>query len=249
MKLAAVFNVWDGIELLKFAVDNIKNEVDEVIIVWSELSNKQERHNDFNPDDFKGCVLVKSEPMYMRNPSESEREKRNVGLNKAKELECTHFIMMDCDEFYDPMEFRMEKERIYKENLNGLVCNIQVYFKKPTLTIGLDPSTRVPFIQKITPRLRFRRNKQYPFAYDENGGMRIDPTRQLSHSKGIEWSNILMHHYSWVRKDIVKKIRNSTANLGRSSCLGDYANAKPGYFCKMYGAKITKCENKFNIKI
>lgn len=249
MRTAAIFNVWDGIELLYYAVDNIKPVVDGVIIVWSEMSNKQVRNDEFKPENFKDCILVKSEPKYLRNPSESEREKRNVGLNKAKELGYTHFIMMDCDEFYDQQEFKQEKERIYKDDLNGLVCNVQVYFREPTLTIGLDPSTRVPFIQRITNRLRFRSNKGYPFAYDATGGLRIDPTRHLTHNKGIEWSDIIMHHYSWIRKDIVKKVQNSSANLGRSSCLEDYGNAKEGYFCKMYNRKLEKCENKFYIQI
>lgn len=249
MKTAAIFNVWDGIELLYYAVDNIRPVVDEVIIVWSEMSNRQEKNDEFSPEDFSDCVLVQSEPKYLRNPSESEREKRNVGLQKAKELGFTHFIMMDCDEFYDQYDFTQEKERIYRDNLNGLVGNVKVYFKEPTLTIGLDPSTRVPFIQKIVPGLAYRRNKQYPFAYDENGGLRIDPTRHLTHNKGVEWSDILMHHYSWVRKDIGKKVRNSSASLWRSSCLEDYENAEAGYFCKMYGRELKKCKNKFKIKI
>lgn len=246
MKLAAVYNVWDGIEILKHSVKNIKPLVDEVIIVWSKMSNRYEFSEEFIEDDFKDCTLVQSEPKYRNNPSESEREKRNVGLDKAKDLGFTHFLMMDCDEFYDPKDFEKAKKYLMSKNLNGLVCPSRVYFGSPELTIGID-STRVPFIQKITPRLRFRLNKGYPFAYDGNGP-RIDPTRQLSYNNKVEWyEDLVMEHFSWVRKDLYKKARNSSARLNNSRWENDIKNAKEGYFCEMYQRTLVKCENKFNI--
>lgn len=240
---------WDGLELLKHSIRVMKPLVDGVYIIWSERSNRGEISTEFNPEDYPGCVCIQSEPKYRNNPSESERERRNVGLDAVRNAGYTHFIMLDCDEFYDPKEFKREKKRIEKNDLNGLVCDVTVYFKKPTLTIGKDPSTFVPFIQKITPRLRFRQNRSYPFAYDSNGGLRIDPTRHLNIGHGVEWSDIIMYHYSWVRKDIEKKCRNSSARLNNSRWQEDYENAKEGYFVKLYGRTLQKCENKFNIEI
>lgn len=249
MTIAAVYNVWDGIELLRYSVKNIKPLVDAVYIVWSRRSNRGEDSDEFNPEDFKDCVLIQSEPAYRNNPSESEREKRNVGLNAVRNAGFTHFIMMDCDEFYDPKDFKREKKRIEKHDLNGLVCDVTVFFAKPTLSIGKDPSTFVPFIQKITPRLKYRMNKGYPFAYDSNGGLRIDPTRHLNVSHGVEWSDITMYHYSWVRKDLQKKARNSSARLNNSRWADDIANAAPGYFCQLYQRMLFEVDNKFNIEI
>lgn len=249
MRIAAIYNVWDGIEILRHSVRCMRPLVDEIIIVYSRMSNRQEYSPEFNEEEFKDFVLVNREPVYRNNPSESERDKRNTGLDIAREMGFTHFIMMDCDEFYDPIEFNVEKARMERDDLNGLVCGCQVYFGSPELTIGMDPSTRVTFIQKITPRLRFRINKGFPYAYDANGP-RIDPTRQLSHNKGVEWSEIIMHHYSWVRKDIMKKINNSSARLKENpQVLKDYLNAKEGYLCQMYNRKLIKCENKFNITL
>jgi hypothetical protein len=98
------------------------------------------------------------------------------------------------------------------------------------------------------PHLQYRTNKSYPYAYDENGA-RIDPTRQLNIDKRVEWSdNIVMDHFSWVREDIGSKINNSSANLkGNKMILEDYENAKEGYFVKMYGRTLVRCENKYNL--
>jgi len=54
---------------------------------------------------------------------------------------------------------------------------------------------------------------------------------------------------SWVRKDVKKKIRNSTArqNIERSSIVRDYTNAKEGYFCEFYGKTLERSPNVFGL--
>ncbi len=155
--------------------------------------------------------------------------------------------MLDSDEVYDPKEFRLEKARIENGDFQGTVCRLKTYFKSPTLTIGYD-TTLVPFIHKITPELKFEWNRAYPYAWEGNN-IRIDPTRQLNITSGVEMSEIVMFHYSWIRSDIKKKIRNSTArqNIERSTILEDYKNAEEGYFCKFYGKILIKEQNIFNI--
>lgn len=256
MKLAAIYNVWDDWDMLKLSVFNIKDMVDGVIIIASNISNYGERPYIPIIEDgrsYKGSYgmgdkieIYLREPQ-VKNPSDSETDKRNYGLQKAKELGYTHFLMMDADEFYEPEPFLKEKERFLNENLNGLVCASQVYFKSPKLTIGLD-TTRVTFIHKITPSLKFEFNRSFPYAF-HMGEIRIDPTRQLNINSGVEWSNIIMHHYSYVRKDFEKKIRNSTAraNIERSTIRQDLALAKEGYFCNFYQKTLFRATVDFNI--
>ena len=157
--------------------------------------------------------------------------------------------MQDVDEFYDPDEFEREKERIYRNDLNGLVCGLRCYIKKPTLWV--NDHTLVPFIQKVTPGLQFGSFKKYPFAYDRNGDAHIDPTRRTNQTKRIEWSDITMHHFSWVRQSIDRKINNSSArnNLLKSTIKQDLAKAAPGVYCDFYRDTIKECENKFGIHI
>ena len=250
MRLVSIIIVWDGEEILEHTYRNTLPLVDGIIIVWSRLSNNCSNVGNFDPSKYK-CISVNHEPSPGKSKQMNERDKRNAGLREAKRHGFSHFIMQDVDEMYDPEEFLNEKERFNedKENeLQGLVCRVKTYIKSPELTIGYDPVTFVPFIHKLTPSLHYAMNKRYPFAYDQNGP-RIDPTRQLNIKRGVEWSTITMHHYSHVRNDIRVKIANSSANLGRSSLLEDWLNAKEGYLCKMYNRVLEKCPNYFNIQL
>src|SRR5690606_7710468 len=119
----------------------------------------------------------------------------------VKKGEFTHFIMMDADEFYEQDIFEREKKHIEQSAVIGSVCRIKTYFKSPTLTIGYD-RTLVPFIHKVSPRLKYHLNyRNYPFAYDGETPQ-IDPTRRLNISSGVSAAIITMHHYSYIRKDM-----------------------------------------------
>lgn len=251
MKLAAIYNVWGDYDLLELSVWHTYNLVDGVIIVYSEKSNYNEITDRLTIESTDKNYLSKiyitnREPQYSV-PLKSETDKRNYGLQIAREQGYTHFIIMDADEMYIPEEFLKEKQRfIDNPNLQGLVCASQVYFRSPKLTIGLD-TTLVPFIHKLTPTISHGMNRNYPFAWDP--GIRIDPTRQLNINSGVEWSPIVMHHFSYVRKDFGRKIRNSTArpNLERSTIFQDLLNAKEGYFCNFYRKPLVRAQVDFGI--
>lgn len=248
MRLTVIYNVWfDAIELLPFSIKNMREcGVDGVIIVWSEASNYNEVYKNYLPD-VENCHIFQREPVF-HHPMNSETDKRNFGLQKARELGYTHFLTADSDEFYDPAQFKKVRNYIEATGVKGMVCPSKVYFKKPTLTVGKDV-TLVPFIHELQRGLRHEFNRKYPYAFDGKG-IRIDPTRGLSIISGVEYTEeVVLHHLSWVRKDINVKIRNSTAraNIERSTLLEDYANAQPGYYCKYYQAVLKECPNFFNI--
>lgn len=249
MRLASVINCFgDCIELLPYLLQNIRPLVDGVIVIYSKRSNRGNYIDYVLPSgDYMGFNW---EPTQFRDPHQNEVTKRNFGLSKARELGFTHFINQDLDEMYEPDEFLEGKQRIESENLAGMVCRVKTYVKSPCLTIGFDHCL-VPFIQKITPELHYRlKFSGYPFAMDKKTRTaRIDPTRRTSATHGIALSDITMHHYSYVRQNINLKIENSSANLGKSSALihDDMANAKEGYFSKMYQRTLLYSPNIFNL--
>lgn len=260
MKLACVYNIFDGLELLPYSVKNMAPCVDGFIFVYQDVSNHGETQNT-GEEVYRIAQMIDTpvaivlyEPNLNLSPTDNERKKREIGLNTAKRMGFTHFMDVDCDEFYHPEELLKEKQRVISKNLNGLVCRSQVYFKSPCLTIGND-FTLVPIIQKIDTTHLFNRN--YPFAFTDLDGVpftpkkriRIDPTRQLDFTSGVEWSEIKMYHMSWVRKDINLKIRNSSArvNIEGSTVLNDWLHAKDGYFCEFYGKYLTSCPNAFGL--
>lgn len=251
MKTAAIINFWDCGELLPYAVKNWFKCVDEVIIIFSDRSNYGETLNNTSFLRFETvgkAHVMRCEPIQLQ-PVDNERRKRNFGIEYARSIGITHFVITDADEFYEPEEFKRELKRFEDPNLNGLVCGCQTYFKSPMLTIGLD-TTRITFIHKLTPQLRFTWNMGYPFAWEAKS-IRIDPTRQLNITDGVEWSDIICHHYSWYRKDYEIKIRNSTArpNIERSEVREEIGLAAEGYFLKFYGKHLVTAPNRFDLPI
>lgn len=256
MRLCSIVNVWfDSVEMLPHCIKNMLDcGVDGIIIIWSEASNHGEVVKNYLPDIdsliklYCHIDVFQREP-FLHYPLNCETDKRNFGLQKAKDLGYTHFLNADCDEFYKPEEFKKAKERFDSEpDLKGLVCPSEVFFKSPCITVGRDV-TLVPFIHEITPSIKCEFNKRYPNAWI-NGKIRIDPSRSLNINSGVEYTeSVTMFHYSYVRKDLEIKIRNSSAraNLERSTIREDYKNASPGVYCEFYKAVLQPCENIFNL--
>lgn len=242
----AIYNAWDH-ELLRQSVDNILKAVDKVIIVYSNTSNKGEKLT-FPVERFADCALIQHEPDLSLIPHKNEQNKRNTGLSFAQEIGANYFIMMDGDEFYQPEDVRFWYEYLRHSSYSGLVCRSHVYFGKPTLTIGED-TTYVPFIHKVVPGLKFIFTQDYPFTKHE-GKLRIDPTRRLNLKDNVKLIGCIMHHYSYVRKDIDQKINNSSAESLKKVAdviKNDLKNAEKGYFCQYYGKELMEAPNLFNL--
>lgn len=237
MTLAAIYNVWDGAELLKGSIDSIRPFVDEVIIVYQDVSNYGER---FDPLPFiEQCdadVIIKHDPH--GRPLANEIAKRNKGIRQAIRTKCTHFLTLDCDEYY--RDFGEAKQAFIDSKRNGSVVSIHTYFKEPTLMLETDESYFVPFIHKLN-RNTLSGGRIYPF--------RVDPSRRINEQSVVRLP-YFMHHYSWVREDIGRKVRNSTAakNLSKSTHLNEYhKELKEGDFLECYNSRLLRVPNWFNI--
>jgi hypothetical protein len=242
MRLAAIYNVWDGAELLKGSMDCLKYQVDDFIIVWQDISNFGERYNPLDDVDlsgFKNVVLNKYYPTLTAGGMGNERAKRNIGITIAKTLKCTHFLNIDVDEYYE--DFADAKQKYLDSGADGSVCKLYTYFKTPTLRFESPDNYYVPFIHKLDSNTIVGVNN-YPFY--------VDPTRMVNETDVVELP-IFMHHYSWVRKDINRKANNSSArhNIERSNLLFEYnSDLKEGSYADG-GRKLISVENKFRIEI
>lgn len=242
MKLAAIYNVWDGVELLKHSMESVKNKVDIFIIVFSNYSNYGEYYAPLSDMDLKGFNYV----LKLYNPeighgAYNEKIKRNIGLDLAKSLDCTHFLHMDCDEIYQDFELAVSQ---YKEcGTPGSVAKLYTYFKTPFWRLENEDNYFVPFIHELTPDT-FAGFPNYPFY--------VDPTRSIN-CDAVTLLPVCMHHFSYVRKDIERKCRNSSAkiNIEKSQLLQDYydPDCGPGFFIKDFNQKLIEVENDFNITI
>lgn len=251
-KLAAIYNVYDGLELLRGSIEFIKANVDVVIIVYQKESNFGEVNENILGEladcvpNHVNCYLQEYFPIKIWGGTMNERAKRNIGIECALELDCTHFFHIDVDEYYE--DFGAAKEVYIKSGAFGSVCPIYTYFKKPTYRLAELDSYYVPFIHKLHPGIKAG-SSSYPYW--------VDPTRTINIPEG-ETVQLLadhpMHHYSWVRDDIERKARNSSAGQHGNKLQGllaDYysPDLKEGYVINdMGGQKIVEVPNLFNIK-
>ncbi len=251
MKLAAIYNVWDGVELLEGSIDCIAKDVDVIIIVWQRVSNFGGFFDPFPAIEkivskypTKAFGLSKYIPEQNKGGAYNEKKKRNIGLDLAKFSGCTHFLHLDCDEYYE--DFAAAKKQYIDSQIPGSVCKIITYFNKPTYQLdGLD-NYYVPFIHEL---------KADTVAGERNYPFYVDPTRRINEKYVICLATV-MHHFSYVRENIMRKVNNSSAkaNIERMDLMADYfiveemANPE-GYFVKDFDKKIKIVENKFNISV
>jgi hypothetical protein len=243
MKLAAIYNCWDGNELLRGSMECLRDHVDLFIIVTQNVSNFGER---YSPTlDLKGfnTMVVKYTPAFNAGAI-NETNKRNLGLEVAKAEHCTHFIQMDTDEYYE--DFGKAKQDYIRSGLNGSVVKIFTYFKKPEWRCDKEDGYYVPFIHRLKSDSRCGKY-QYPFY--------VDPTRRVNETD-IVLLDVHMHHMSWVRSNIERKCRNSSAkaNIERGTLLKDYyspelENNPEGFYIKDWDRRITIVPNQFGIRI
>lgn len=246
MILAAIINAWDSIELLKYAIASTASRVDLYVIVYQTESNFGEKYNPI-PEIEAVCNLFLGkkfvfeyyEPI-IHGGMNNEKNKRNIGIFKAQEYKCTHFMMQDCDEMYE--NFPACVQAYIDSGFEGSVCEIYTYFKLPTLRFENPDNYFVPFIHKLERNTKAG-TPNYPFY--------VDPTRSVNCENVVKLP-IFMHHFSYIRKDIGRKIRNSSAkaNLQASTIWYDYTNAIPGYHVKpFFDQKLIEMPNQFNIEI
>lgn len=242
MILAAIYNVWDGVELLRHSMESVKSKVDVFIIVFSNFSNYGEDYRPLGDMDLSGFnYVLKFYTPVIGSGAMNENKKRNIGLDVARNLGCTHFLHMDCDEMYEDFDRAVLEYRSFGKP--GSVCQMFTYFKSAIWRFEKEDNYYVPFIH-VLDKNTTAGHSPYPFY--------VDPTRSINCSD-VSLLQARMHHFSYVRRDISRKCRNSSAkaNIEKSQLLQDYNDPAcgPGFFVKDFNQKLIEVPNLFDIKV
>lgn len=247
MKLACILNAWDGVELLRYSLASVAPHVDIIIIVYQTISNFGEQ---FDPtpeivDAIYACGCQdKTELTCFIPPSdagfENEIAKRNIGIRIARRHDCTHFFFQDVDECWE--DFAGAKQEYIDSGCEGSIAPIYTYFKRPTWRLAEKDNYAVPFIHVL---------QSYTAAGWPKYGHYVDPTRGVE-CKTIHTLSRYMHHFSYVRRDIERKCRNSSAraNIAKSHLLASYGSPDvgPGYYVTDFRQSLIEVTNLFNIE-
>lgn len=138
----------------------------------------------------------------------NEVSKRELSRRHLLEAGCSHYLLMDADEFYLPNEFKGAKELIANHGLDYTVCYMRNYFGTAGLELLPPDNLRmVSFISKLDADTRLHlATPSVPLV--------IDPTRRaFPHQARITIlppAFLRMQHMSFVRFDIKTKLENTS---------------------------------------
>jgi len=252
MRLGISYNVFDSEELLEGSIRQLRNLANYISVVYQKKSNYG---NDCNENleevlqNLKDCNLIDEIVEYVpeiKNGAHSnEVNKRNIGLEISRKNQCTHHISMDCDEYYITEDFKKIMDDIENHGYESTFCQMRTYYKDWEHQYLIPEEYYVPLIFKIKEGVVYRFNEPCPVD--------CDPTRKMKvvKFKIYERDEIEMHHGSYIRNNIEKKLINSSAlvnyykNLNELvSHYNNWEDGNPGYVagipCKIIELKKIK---------
>lgn len=267
MKLGVAYNIFDGEEMLIHSLRNLRPMVDFICVVYQTTSNFGNKNEKLESilEDYKGQGLIdklfKYEPKITKddkgeirwqNGTENEYEKRNLGLKICRANGCDTFMTIDCDELYDPEQFKWAKEDFEKGGYDTSFTQMRTYYKLPIYEVSPPEDYYCPLFYKIKPDTMFTYAFAYPYPVN------IDPTRRIKagYSRIYQRNEIEMYHYAYVRKNLISKVSNTSAQMDMVSkqqvCyhFDNFKKASDGaLFIGLQPFALKEVENKFNIEI
>lgn len=228
MKIGVSYNLFDGEELLEGSIKCIREEVDYISVVYQTVSNFG------NPCDedlvsllerlkSEGLVdeLFEYKPRVNKGGHYNEITKRNIGVSLSLGESCTHHMSMDSDEYYLLDEFKYIKKVMLDGDYDSSACKLQTYYKEPIYRLDPPEDYYVSLLYKIDDNSEYKIGSRLPVL--------VDPTRCMEpgNCKIFDRDEVEMHHLSYIRKDIRKKLQNSSAVVNfrdRLDKLVDYHN-------------------------
>lgn len=246
MKLGICYMVFDGVELLEFAIKSIRKNVDFISVTYQTTSyfgNPAEPELIPILENLKKQDLIDQliffEPNLKIHHKINELNLRNIGLEASKNAGCTHHISSDVDEFYLPNQLEYVKNVMDNEDFNYSVVPIVNYYKDPRFLVHPEQKLVLSLIHPVHNKYTLDNNyPKFPFH--------METTRRFEKCdkfKLFTKDEFLIHHMSYVRKNIRRKFENSdnarfynldkfittfdTYNVGDRVCLlPDYLNRK-----------------------
>lgn len=208
MRVGFFYTVFDGFELLPGSMSQLENFADEIVIVWQDVSNTGNKCDEVQSFVEKLTSInihtVQYFPDLRLNAKENERLKHNLALRFLKKLQCTHFIAGACDHYYRPEDLQRIKKvaPLYDVTLTSMFT----YYKYPEWQLTPIEDYYMPFMHKLYPETEFVNTPYVKYLTDPSVRVNTRSTMILFHR-----DDIMLHHYSMVRIDIEKKLRNSAS--------------------------------------
>lgn len=267
MQIGVSYNLFDGEELLLKSIMCLREHVDYINIIYQTTSNFGYKANEGLVDLVNGLYKNKIvdnvfcyEPNLTNGGYHNELTKRNIGLELCLYNGCDYFMSIDSDEFYKKEQLIWLKEVLNGSDYDSVFCKMMTYYKTGEYVLDPPEEYFVPVMYKV--------NNQSKFVFGVKTPVLVDPTRSMSVTNPLicDREQLQMHHFSYVRDNLYKKLENSSSSVIESmvkdkrkisnyyndweypndAMLDFRFNEKIGQHYTVF-RKIKKVENYFNV--
>ncbi|NMC58690.1 MAG: hypothetical protein GYA51_04780 [Candidatus Methanofastidiosa archaeon] len=213
VKLGLTINAFDASELLDQLISEIRDQVDWVAAIYQKRSYWGNPMSKTDMDELNrlkslGLIdeLIEFKPNFNKYSREQECEKRNQGIELAKQRGCSHVLNIDADEFYDKDQFREAKNYINQTGWGITYWSYVNYYK------DFEHYLVYPF-RPLVPGIH---STFFKYTYNGPAPGPTDPTRRILNPSNLGTyvfpdEMIRMGHAAWIRRDIRKKLVNWSA--------------------------------------
>jgi hypothetical protein len=265
MKLGIAYNIFDGQEMLPFAIRNLKQYAHRVFVIYQEVSNFGNTNPHLLPMlkelESRGLIdkVFKYEPELHKNPDGSlhwksgvlnEIKKRQMGLDVCRINGCDTYMTLDCDELYDNTQFEWAMEEFEIGGYDTSFTNLLTYYKLPTMQLDPPEKWLQPLFYKIKKDTKFEFLEDYPVDTDQTKKVKS------GHSRVYKSEEIVQHHFAYVRHNLMSKVQNSSAQTDPKSQFAvrfhydTWEQKEDGaLMIGLQKYKLNEVENKFGINL
>ena len=230
-KLGLAIICFDASEHLYNIISELRQSVDYVSIGLQEVSYHGDKIQQIDlqeiyrlkDEDKLVDKIVKVELDITKEPRVQETDKRNLLIQDAQDNGCTHCIVIDSDEYYTRKSFEEACRTIDEHDYEMTYCQYINYYHDYNhfLVYPFKDGMFVPFVSKVKyrhsfdckdftkpsdPTRRFVRpyNGEKTIIGPNNKPIKIKNYTVEYHI--FPWNEVKMHHLSWLRADIRKKL-------------------------------------------
>jgi hypothetical protein len=208
MRLGISYAVFEGEELLEPVVRGIRPLVSHVSVVYQPVSYHGNPCAPGLVPALEGLLargvideLVRFDSDLSLVCKANEAGVRNLGLECSRRAGCTHHISADVDEFYVPEQLAFVMAAMGGHDSS--IVPIVNYYKRPVWRIEPLQGHRVSFIHPVG--VSYDLSSEPPLS--------LDRSRRLSSwaaCRVFEPHELVVHHMSFVRRDIRRKLANNS---------------------------------------
>lgn len=230
-KLGLCIIAFEATELLYNIISELRDSVDYVSLGLQQVSYHGDKMSAIDlaeiyrlrDEDKLIDNIVDVELDMKKEPRVQETDKRNILIQDAQDHGCTHCIVIDSDEYYTKKSFESACQIIDEHNYPITYCQYINYYHdyKHFLVYPFKDGMYVPFVTRVDyrhqydctdfplpsdPTRRFVRPvKLVKKVIDGNG--KVKEIKEYAVNYYIfPWNVVKMHHLSWIRADIRKKL-------------------------------------------